>query len=293
MGRAIVLVLLTVIVSSPLHAQAAASSSFEDSAEGFRQQLLDLIATKKSGDEAAFHSNMDALAVPDASDWIAARFVPSEVSRLQRNYPLSLAGFERHLIWVIENAAHLGWDMAVKPSELPRPPAAIGKESVVPVPTEAVSVENFRYGPAHTEDNIERSWVNSFVYIGGRFRYVGGTYPFWWEELQGIRGYQPGSTTGPPPMSVQAARVLYKVAPEYPKKARKEHVEGVVRLHAIIGKDGTIRELSVISGPSLLTDAAMKAVRQWRYAPTLLNGEPVEVNTTIDVIFSLNHSNAS
>lgn len=66
-------------------------------------------------------------------------------------------------------------------------------------------------------------------------------------------------------------------------------MEGVVRLHAIIGKDGAIRDLSVVSGDALLTDAAMKAVRQWRYEPTLLNGEPVEVDTIIDVIFSLNH----
>jgi protein TonB len=90
-------------------------------------------------------------------------------------------------------------------------------------------------------------------------------------------------------MSVTSARLVHKVSPEYPKKARKKHVEGVVRLHAIIGKDGAVRELAVISGDPLLTDAALKAVRQWRYMPTLLNGEPVEVDTTIDVNFVLNH----
>jgi len=59
-------------------------------------------------------------------------------------------------------------------------------------------------------------------------------------------------------------------------------------LHAIISKDGTIKELEVVSGHPLLQQAALDAVRQWRYQPTLLNGEPVEVDTTIDVIFSLN-----
>jgi len=78
------------------------------------------------------------------------------------------------------------------------------------------------------------------------------------------------------------------VSPKYPNKARKERVQGVVRLHAIIGKDGTLHGLSVISGPALLTDAALQAVRQWRYEATLLKGEPVEVDTTIDVIFTLN-----
>jgi len=63
-----------------------------------------------------------------------------------------------------------------------------------------------------------------------------------------------------------------------------------VRLHAIIGKDGTIQQLEVMNGHPLLQQSALDAVRQWRYQPTLLNGEPVEVDTTIDVIFSLNSS---
>ena len=58
-------------------------------------------------------------------------------------------------------------------------------------------------------------------------------------------------------------------------------------LHAIIAKDGTVQELTYVSGPALLMRAAMDAVRQWRYQPTLLSGEPVEVDTTISVIFSL------
>ena len=57
---------------------------------------------------------------------------------------------------------------------------------------------------------------------------------------------------------------------------------------AIIGKDGAITSLEVMSGHPLLQQAALDAVRQWRYQPTLLNGEPVDVDTTIDVIFSLN-----
>ena len=59
-------------------------------------------------------------------------------------------------------------------------------------------------------------------------------------------------------------------------------------MHAIIGKDGAITSLEVMSGHPLLQQAALDAVRQWRYQPTLLNGEPVDVDTTIDVIFSLN-----
>jgi periplasmic protein TonB len=88
--------------------------------------------------------------------------------------------------------------------------------------------------------------------------------------------------------SVQAARIINRVQPVYPPLARQTRINGTVRLHAIISKDGTIIQLEVISGHPLLQQAALDAVRQWRYQPTLLNGEPVEVDTTIDVIFTLN-----
>ncbi len=88
--------------------------------------------------------------------------------------------------------------------------------------------------------------------------------------------------------NVTAARIINRVQPVYPALARQTRISGTVRLHAIIGKDGTIQQLEVLSGHPLLQQNALEAVRQWRYQPTLLNGEPVEVDTTIDVIFSLN-----
>jgi periplasmic protein TonB len=88
--------------------------------------------------------------------------------------------------------------------------------------------------------------------------------------------------------NVTAARILNRTPPVYPALARQTRISGTVRLHAIIAKDGTVQQLEVLSGHPLLVQAALDAVRQWRYQPTLLNGEPVEVDTTVDVIFSLN-----
>jgi protein TonB len=86
---------------------------------------------------------------------------------------------------------------------------------------------------------------------------------------------------------VLQARLLSRVEPPYPTLAKLTKTEGTVRLHAIISRDGRITSLDVISGPPLLVQAALDAVRQWRYRPTLLNGEPVEVETSITVIFRL------
>jgi len=87
--------------------------------------------------------------------------------------------------------------------------------------------------------------------------------------------------------AVQAAKLVNRVQPVYPPLARQTRISGTVKLHAIIGKDGTVQQLQVVSGHPLLVQSALDAVRQWRYQPTLLNGEPVEVDTEIDVIFSL------
>jgi periplasmic protein TonB len=87
--------------------------------------------------------------------------------------------------------------------------------------------------------------------------------------------------------AVQAARIIKRVVPVYPPLARTARVSGVVRLQAIIAVDGTIAELNVISGHPMLIAAAVGAVKQWRYRPTVLNGKPVPVNTQIDVNFTL------
>jgi protein TonB len=83
------------------------------------------------------------------------------------------------------------------------------------------------------------------------------------------------------------AMLVHRVKPEYPALARAAHISGTVQLRAIIGKDGTVRELQVLSGNLLLVQAARTAVLQWRYQPTLLNGEPVEVETYITANFVL------
>ena len=114
--------------------------------------------------------------------------------------------------------------------------------------------------------------------------------------IGGVIGGMGGAPPPPKPVasrirqggSVQAALLINRVQPVYPPLARQTRIAGTVRLHALISKQGTVESLEVLSGHPLLVRAAMDAVQQWKYKPTLLNGEPVEVDTTIDVIFSLN-----
>ena len=87
--------------------------------------------------------------------------------------------------------------------------------------------------------------------------------------------------------NVQQAKLLNQPKPVYPPLAKQARIQGTVRFNAIIGRDGAIANLQVVSGHPLLVPSALEAVRQWKYQPTLLNGEPVEVVTQIDVNFTL------
>jgi len=88
---------------------------------------------------------------------------------------------------------------------------------------------------------------------------------------------------------VQAAMLIYRVQPTYPFLAIQLHREGRVELHAIIATDGCVQFVEVISGDPLFISSATSAVHQWRYRPTILNGQPVEVDTHVTVIYTLNH----
>ena len=99
----------------------------------------------------------------------------------------------------------------------------------------------------------------------------------------------PTLKTAPPPRvsRMMEGNLIYKPQPAYPPRAREVRVQGPVVLRAIISKAGTIENLQALSGHPLLVPAALEAVKQWRYRPYVLNGEPVEVETQITVNFIL------
>lgn len=113
--------------------------------------------------------------------------------------------------------------------------------------------------------------------------------------IGGVLGGIP-SAAPPPPVptrirvstGVQEAKLLRKVTPNYPPIAKQARIQGTVQLEALISRAGDIQNLRVLDGHPLLAQSAVEAVQQWRYEPTLLNNEPVEVVTIIHVIFKLN-----
>ncbi|HWB86968.1 MAG TPA: energy transducer TonB [Bryobacteraceae bacterium] len=89
--------------------------------------------------------------------------------------------------------------------------------------------------------------------------------------------------------SIQESMLVEKVMPVYPRQTDADASEGVVQLAVVVGKDGTVIDVKPIAGPEFLIDSAIHAVRRWTYRPTLLNGFPVEVQTTVELTFTLRH----
>ncbi len=139
------------------------------------------------------------------------------------------------------------------------------------------------------------TWMWPRLHRCPRFTVPGGTGP----GTRGVLGSlgTPTAAIPPPPTpaptrplrvsQIAEANIVQRVQPQYPQIARMAGLQGAVRLRAIISKTGTIENLTVMGGPPMLIAAAVDAVKQWRYRPYLLNGEPIEVETEITVNFTL------
>jgi TonB family protein len=118
-----------------------------------------------------------------------------------------------------------------------------------------------------------------------------------WAQEQVLPQAPPATQATPPvnethplririPADVQDKNVVHRVLANFPSVSERK-ITGTVVLHVIIAEDGTVRKLDAVSGPGNLRQSALDAVKQWKYTPTLLNGQPVEVDTTVNVVFSL------
>ncbi len=185
--------------------------------------------------------------------------------------------------------------LLVPPPPPPPPPPRPPKSTVVVKPPPSFIQHNQFVAPKVIPKSVtivkeqQTPDMNSGIYGG----VAGGSAG----AMAGILGNS-GPAAPPPPKpvvpqiihvggNVQAAKLLRQVMPQYPAIAKAARIQGTVVLHAVIAKDGTIKQLQFVSGPPLLVQAAMNAVREWRYQPTLLNGQPVEVDTINSVVVTL------
>jgi protein TonB len=177
----------------------------------------------------------------------------------------------------------------------------------LPVPDTPPPVVRVRTASPHDFSELEDGRITAPPAIPPHIRYTDAPEPGFDHNIAteigrngpaGADGENPFSSrrvtvVRPPAASVRLpsrlveSSIIYKTIPQYPAIAKAAHQEGTVILQAMISKSGTIEHLQVMSGPEMLRQAAIDAVKTWRYRPYLLNDQPIEVETTVSVIFKI------
>jgi len=264
---------------------AATLPSYPDSTKGLEKFVKEMLRLEKEGDLQELALYEKSLALPDPGGWFKSVFGDDLGRQMTAISAPMRADAENH------TAAMLAAQIAEKRTDV----EAIRFDDSCNL--DATPVEYpfllLRQKPEHLYDvrflgNSSASVWAYFAYVDGGFRFIGNLKK---REL-GVREGRPPSVSTQRILlggTVQQAKALYREQPEYPPSARELGIQGTVLLHAIVGKDGSVQDLYLNEGQCLLAQSAMKAVKKWRYSPTKLNGESVEVDTTITVVFTLGH----
>ena len=249
---------------------ASSVASYPESADGLKSLLRDILEAIQSGDGQKTSQLLAALSLPNHKEWFLRSFGTKDGPRLEAKY-IELESkapdcFKKRL----ESAAKQAQtDVAVKVFQKPVDPNSSLYKAVYDAMITDFAIYDARGG---------NDFLGDFVYVDGGFRYLDK------QILLALSNAPMRVRIGG---NVQAAKLVSRVQPVYRAEARQDHVEGTVALHVVIGKDGTVQEVSVISGPPALVQPTVDAVKQWRYQPTLLNGIHVEVDTQVSIIYQL------
>jgi protein TonB len=281
------------VTLTPPPVPAISKPAYPDSTSGLEHLAKDILKAQAQNDAARADALLQSFVLPDAYDWYD-RFFGRDAADVVGKY------YEKAAPSVAPSLARLFLDIQQQ---------------------DFSQVQALRYEHSCNDDAAEEAYgillrrrepfpiyelrflnagkfmrVFPVAYVDGGFRFL--LSPDFRPPANSPKdppsdGQSSNSSQAPPARrvavsgKVQAARLIKKVQPSYPEKARSEHISGTVKIHAIIGKDGQLSGINGVRGVCSLAESAVAAVRQWRYQPTLLNGNPVEIDTEIDVIFQL------
>jgi len=300
--------LLSLIAILPLCAQEAASSQpsvasakpavidYPDSTHGLERLAKDILKAQKQGEGTRASALAESMVLPDPAAWYVQAFGPEIAADEGAKYAAGRRTIPIEILKFFFGALQGQFTdvIAARFAESCDDNAGESAFGTLQLRLQPVPLYELRLRKG---DQFLRLFA--LVYVDGGFRFalppsVHDHFPF---VPKAVRTEGSDSETASAEDELkririggnsQGARIITKVTPEYPGTARSEHLQGTVRLHAILAKDGSISHLVVLSGYCSLAKASVDAVRKWRYTPTLVNGNPVEVDTTIDVFFQLN-----
>jgi TonB family protein len=265
-------------VERPNGASTPQVRAYPETADGLHDLMQRLATAIQKGDSEQGTALVHSLIIPHFGTWFPQVFGAEIGARVAHLYEESIPDFDAKFKERIEGLVKEGrTDIGVTRFQAPEVPEkdfyAVKLVKAMQNPVSIYAVKMNKLG------ETARSIPGFFVFEEGSFRYIG------WHALGGVPNLLPTRirVSG----NVQAAKMVHMVMPKYPHEAKAQKVQGTEVLHTVIDCDGSILDLQWVGGPPELRDAAMDAVKQWRYQPTLLNGEPMQVDTTINVVFTL------
>jgi len=254
----------------------------------FRAQVSAIVQAYRAGDTTKGRQSIEQFRLPNPQAWFSEHLGPQQGADLAIRYDRLYANFAEsfeHTVQAIVANHNADLDINVEsgkgetPTIVRRGAKLSGVVSVKPAD---LFYCHFKIIVQTKDHSYTSSWAHTFVHQDGAFRFMGfGGWPFWaWQD--GTEGADPkGGSFSTPPV------LMSRVDPGYPHEARSKKVEGVVVVRLLIDKEGFVKRADVLSGDPLLTDAALHAVRQWRYKSATLGGEPSESEATANINFTL------
>ncbi|HUJ29843.1 MAG TPA: energy transducer TonB [Candidatus Acidoferrum sp.] len=265
------------LASGSTLSETQASVAISESTAGLQAQLAAILEAAKDRKSNRFDDLISDLQVPDDANWFAAEFGDESGSKLAATYKSSWESYQDSLTNAFRNSGNAKHaSVVVKEFSSASPPA---ENDLI----RAVLLDAKNPLVLYTAESINKRRTDSlpglYIYARGAFRVVNWTTFYGLPNVRPMRIRIGGN--------VAVAQLVHQVSPVYPPEAQHSRIQGMVVLHVVIGIDGQVIKVEPIGGPSELVPAAMDAVRQWRYKPTLLNGDPVEVDTTVSIDFAL------
>jgi hypothetical protein len=297
-----VCVITLLLAAMPLKAQQVPGtiqnfeSAYPDSSEGLQKLLQDTIGAVTSKDTAKEVALIRMLIMPEDSTWFKDEFGPAFGPRLAAAYLKARPTLEQEMQTVYEGNAQRGWlqpkifryaDAATVDSPIDNFLNCM--DVVVPLYQTAFNGDRIGYTVAKPDEQ-GRSKISAgdipgyYVYANGGFRFVPQEVLFLLPKERPIR-IQLG-------MNVMRSKIIDRLGGLTPPETLKElmnlHIKGKVVIHFVLGTDGKIKEINAVEGPQTLSDVFLREVKLWAFEPTILDGEPVEVEVNLETGFQIN-----
>jgi TonB family protein len=296
-------VLMLALWLVPIRANAQGEhSASQDELDDLRSLMTTAISAAREADHAKLEEIARNLMIPDYETWFKTTFGEELGARLTAAYKANFGREEKWLPRLFEWLAKQEGELEVEDAnQLPRNMANSCGQTLMDAQKGNTIFYRVDLRKKESSGSNTVSSAGYFVMVQGGFRRL-DCKSLGLQATKPMTGVVAGTdeqtvltddSKGTTPTririggNVQKAKLIERVQPKYPDEALNNRITGAVFLHIILEKDGTVKQVEVVSGHPLLVQAAIDAVRQWKYQPTLLNDEPVEVDTTVNVIFSL------